>query len=537
MAWRLKAILAFALLLVVAGNAVARELVLLAEPGPWPHVSSLVGYGGRLWFVNSRKFVNHNSADIYSYNPLSGRTRYERHLFSQDAGDPVVFGGLLYWPYEDPRFSMNRGEFSLTDGTYWQWRSMSVGEAFHIHAMAARDGELWAAFSAWRAGMLRSDDRGVTWRVAYEHPTPDGDVTRITTLASNGDALFAGLSTTVGDDEATLLRVAGGRVDAVESWPRGQSTTGLVAWRGHVYGLHDVRGERAVWRNGGGASERIVALDGVRVRALAAGEDALWAISAGRSGGALWRSGDGLYWSIVQRFADATPVALGGYGADIYVGVERPNGRGGLWGPPPPAGRGSALTGDLPHWPPAAPGPALEPALAALDRTLADAGALAATNGRLTQFVHFLAMTRTPELGTALSERLLRAMPEATVDLFGGNREIPASRVARWDLMWTIARVGHGRIPPALIEAPWTVRANRSEKYFEPAPAAMWAAAELGQTDDATLAALIARLDRPGDPDWLAGDVVGALTALTGERFGYDIAAWRRWWAGRDRKR
>jgi len=30
----------------------------------WPHVSSLIGYGGRLWFVNSRKYVNHNSADI-----------------------------------------------------------------------------------------------------------------------------------------------------------------------------------------------------------------------------------------------------------------------------------------------------------------------------------------------------------------------------------------------------------------------------------------------------------------------------------------
>ena len=42
-----------------------------------------------------------------------------------------------------------------------------------------------------------------------------------------------------------------------------------------------------------------------------------------------------------------------------------------------------------------------------------------------------------------------------------------------------------------------------------------------------TLDALIARLDRAGDPDWLAGDLVGALTALTGQRLGYDAAAWR----------
>ena len=29
------------------------------------------------------KFRNHNSADLYSYDPVSGDTRYERHLFSQ----------------------------------------------------------------------------------------------------------------------------------------------------------------------------------------------------------------------------------------------------------------------------------------------------------------------------------------------------------------------------------------------------------------------------------------------------------------------
>ena len=38
--------------------------------------------------------------------------------------------------------------------------------------------------------------------------------------------------------------------------------------------------------------------------------------------------------------------------------------------------------------------------------------------------------------------------------------------------------------------------------------------------DDATLAALIAHLETPGDPDWLAGDMIGALTSLTGQRFG-----------------
>jgi hypothetical protein len=29
---------------------------------------------------------------------------------------------------------------------------------------------------------------------------------------------------------------------------------------------------------------------------------------------------------------------------------------------------------------------------------------------------------------------------------------------------------------------------------------------------------------------WLRGDVVGALSAATGQRYGYDVDAWRRWW-------
>ena len=59
------------------------------------------------------------------------------------------------------------------------------------------------------------------------------------------------------------------------------------------------------------------------------------------------------------------------------------------------------------------------------------------------------------------------------------------------------------------------------------------AAARLGQSDDATLQPLVSTLGRPGDPGWLDGDRIGALTAITGQRFGYDLAAWRAWWAAR----
>ncbi len=41
------------------------------------------------------------------------------------------------------------------------------------------------------------------------------------------------------------------------------------------------------------------------------------------------------------------------------------------------------------------------------------------------------------------------------------------------------------------------------------------------------------RLGMAGVPRWLDGDLIGALTALTGERFGYNLPAWREWWARR----
>ena len=91
------AAIAASLVLIPDGTAVAQTggLKRLVHGLPWPGVSSLIGYRGRLWFANSVKFVNHNSADLYSFDPGSGKARFEKHLFSQDAGEPVVSKGLL----------------------------------------------------------------------------------------------------------------------------------------------------------------------------------------------------------------------------------------------------------------------------------------------------------------------------------------------------------------------------------------------------------------------------------------------------------
>ena len=90
--------------------------------------------------------------------------------------------------------------------------------------------------------------------------------------------------------------------------------------------------------------------------------------------------------------------------------------------------------------------------------------------------------------------------------------------------------VGGGGVPPSLIGQTWSAPANSSQKYFDPPPAAMWAAALAGKPNRPIIAALLARLRAPGDSLWLKGDAVGALTALTGQRLAYDFAAWDAWW-------
>ncbi len=106
-------------------NDTTRSLEVLVKVGPWPTLSALIGYRGRVWFANSVRYPDHNSADLYSLGLGAGDIRFERHLFSQDVGTPLVAGGLLYWPYEDPRPSVGWGHIAVTDGDSWQLRVMT----------------------------------------------------------------------------------------------------------------------------------------------------------------------------------------------------------------------------------------------------------------------------------------------------------------------------------------------------------------------------------------------------------------------------
>lgn len=509
-------------------GADAAPLVPLARVGPWAGVSGLIGYGDRLWFVNSVKHVDHNSADIYSYDPHSGAVRYERHLFSQDAGRPTVHHGLLYWPFEDARFSVGRGEFMVTDGHAWQWREFTARRRIlHLHALLSHDGALYAGSGGFTATLNRSDDAGVTWRQVTEHRNAPNSFSRILSLTTLGNVVYAGLFAS-SERGVKLQRLENGTLGAVPDWPAGESADALTRYDGRVYALHQDATEVSVWRTDGNASEPVPALANARVRALAAGADALWAIAASNRGGVLWRSSDGREWRVAQRFDRDEPVDVTVYAGQVYVGMLGADGRGVLFGPPAPAPTArSQAPRAMPEASPA-PEPDLSQLLAELDRALAEYAGFVASGGRLTALLAPIAASHSDAAAEALAQRI-GVVPRGAGQARFAGRRVTAGEQADWQIRWALARNGRGRVPSELLGAPWRSVARRSEKYADPAPAAAWAVAELGQRDDATLAVLIERLDRAGDPPWLAGDLVGALTAVTGCRFAYDATAWRSW--------
>lgn len=510
----------------------ASSVVRLAEIGPWPTVSGLIGYGDRLWLVNSVRASDHNSADVYSYDPRSGAVRYERHLFSQDAGRPTVAGGILYWPFEDPRFSAGRGEYMATNGRDWQWRELAGEAVLHVHAMLGRAEALFAATGGFAAGLQRSDDGGRSWRIVYTHRSPAGVLSRLLSLGTLGNALYAGLYS---PDEpgVKLLRLRGGTLVPVSGWPNGESADALTPFGDWLYALHSGSDGPRMWRSDGVRSEPVAALAAVRTQALASGSDALWAVSATDRGGALWRSRDGVAWEQLQRFDGDIPVDVAVHGRHVYVGATGASGRGALYGPAAPASPEPALPLKRLAAPKAGsdatPLPRL---LAALDRALDDVPAFEARGGRLVALLDPIVALGSAQAAEALAARIGSVPATAATSRFAGRAVCSRGKVD-WLLLRAIAQIGRGRVPVDALGRPWSARAHRSEKYVEAVVGVAWALGEIGQRDGATIDAVLARLAQPGDPPWLAGDLIGALTVLSGCRFGNDLRAWRRWRAGR----
>ena len=530
-------IAALAVAHLLSGCGVSRkpafeELVMVSRPGPWPAVSELIGYQGKLWFANSVKFINHNSADIYSYDPQNRRTRFERHMFSQDAGAPTIHNGYLYWPFEDPRFSTRRGEFFFTDGETWRWGEVGVGQAFHLHALVADSPHLYAALSAWRARIAVSSDGGNQWQLIYEHPTPSGQVSRFTALSIFDGHLYAGL-TQAADDSTKLYRLYEDTMLPVSDWPDGNRTDTLFVHRDWLYAVNAHEGVWSVWRTNGERSEPVDALSGKAVRDFATLRGDLFVLTGANGEGALWRLASNGDLKHLQRFDDAEPIAMEAYAGVLYVGTNEPGGNGALWAthntPLRVADRRAPTCQTFLDANADDRAPSSE-ALSRLDSALLGSDSFADYRNALDGVLRELLKTPSDELGEALGQRLQRAYGASSMSAFGGAYEVTLERANRWYLLWALAKNGRGRVPPAYFAPAWASPPNRAQKYLEPLPAAVWAATVLKQNDRATIAALIERLAMAQDPNWLTGDIVGALAVLTDERFGYDTSAWKRWW-------
>ena len=506
------------------------SLDVLARADVWPSLSGAILYKNRLWVVNSVKGRNHNSADLYSFDPANNSFRYEHHLFSQDAGDPTIHAGRLYWPLEDDRFSLGWGGFAATNGADWFNGTIPGRQIFHTHAMTSDGNLLYASNSGWNAKLNISSDGGLTWKQIYQHPTPPGVVSRFTSLTALNGALLAQLIVR-GSPRMTVFR--NGRLSDLKEWPKGRTLYGdAVHGRRYYAAISGRNGQTEIWSTDGYSSEQIdrSAMKGNAVD-LASTADALWAVSAHGGSGSVWKMRANGEWRETFRLSGGYPRQIILTGKDIFVVGDGSDGKGTLWGSQiavdvadKPATK-QTVTGKFDHhatitnW---------QTAGAQLDRLLASPDRYRSEQRNLRDTVYRMAVSRPPD--GFFKARLERLLPEKTISLIGGQVRVAAAGYARWVLLWGMGLSREGRVPLELISAPWSSKSNRAEKYFDPAPATLWAVRASGQRDRATVDTLVSRLSSTADPKWLKVQIAATLRALTGRPFNTDTTQWTKWW-------
>lgn len=521
------------LLILIVGTvpSFAADLTVLARPGPWPVADRSIVYQGKIWFSTAVKGVDHNSADVWSYDPASRKLRFERYLFSQDTGHPVVHGNLLYWPHEDMRVGLGAGIVSVTDGR--NWRDLVIGtddHMMHTHAAAEWQGKLVAAMAGWNSVLAVSDDAGGHWRVLVNDAPKTGSFHRYNDIAALGDRLFVRHWQSSG---LSLAEYRDGRVVPVEGWPQTRHFSRFTRFAGALYTLvDDENGNAELWRIGADGPARID-LDpaGLTLRHLVSDGELLWIVSAAKDGGQLWSSTDGSVFAPGDRFfGGRSHSAAAAAGGAIYITGEGADGRSIVWGP-----RMAATA--APDEPPPLPRQTMDPdpdfdAMAETERLARLLTAVEAyqSHGRPLRDALQAALAKRP--GPGFFGTLFRQpVPHLDVAIFGGRYSATAPDMAMWHILAAMARNGEATIPIELLQRPWTRPSNRPQKWFDPSLIAMHAVQLTGQNDRTTVATLIERLDRPDDPDWLQSQVTGTLSAITGKPFAYDRKAWKEWWS------
>ncbi|MCH9671332.1 MAG: hypothetical protein K0U93_07785 [Gammaproteobacteria bacterium] len=501
-------------------------LTKLVSGAQWPGISQVIVYNRRVWFANSEPYADFNAADIYSYDPVSGSHRYEQQLFSQDAGEPVVFKGLLYWPFEDPRFSARRGEYLRTDGSAWQWREIRGAQAFHAHAMGGCGEHLLNGSGAWAGGIQSSLDAGRTWRADYMHPTYERKVSRILSFTALGQRCFAGLRAFAQPGAKLLEWTASGAVVPIPGADAYEGIRSLVTYQGAVYGIAMRAKRPTLVRLDGTQVHRLDAPPGDWVVSLGASEHGLFAITVEGGSGALWRRADG-NWHLVHPFTDERPSAITVAGGAVFVGTYHKDG-GSLWGPRPGhyIPRTNQDTHNTLSEPEAKSAHDLNERLNALDRALADPQSFHRLGSPLRDILDDVVDIGGAKAGHAVSARLLTPIANTRVKTFASPDPLSSQHVAQHHLLRAIGLIGAGYVPAQLLLAPWDQPDNPPAKYFHPTPAAIWTAGIVRQYDATTVNALLKRLQTYPDPDWIKGDIVGALSRITSRRHGYDATRW-----------
>ncbi len=512
--------------------AVAAELAVLARPGPWPVADNLVVYQNKIWFSAAVKGVNHNSADIWSYEPTHKNLQFERYLFTQDTGYPTVHKGYLYWPHEDMRIGLGNGMVTVTDGRTWQTRTIaSQDHMMHTHAVAEWRGQLVAALAGWNSSLAVSSDGGKDWQLLVNDKPRVGRFHRYNHLAVLGEHLYVRHWETTG---MSLAEYRDGEIKDVVSWPKNRTFSKLVRFKDALYSLvRNDDGENQLWRLKDGVARPLeVKTGGAGKVLLVSDQQALWIITADRNQGRLWVSDDGLTFVAQHSFHGGWPYsAVVLQPGKVYVGGEGADGRAVLWGPSASPSQ-VALT--------AAPPPLMsdpyrnrnfdiDGARQRMALALGDPASYA-RRGRPLQGVINDLLRQGPADGFFASF-LEQSVPEQSVPTFGGRFQVPLREIANWQLLSAMAQNAEPRIPLRFLQKPWLRKSNGPQKWSDELLIALHTVQRVKQNDQKTIDLLINRLADPGDPDWLQSQISGTLVGLTGRHFAYDTDAWKKWWA------
>lgn len=391
--------------------------------------------------------------------------------------------------------------------------------------MLEHDGRLYAATSAWHAGLQTSDDEGRTWTQIYDRPTPPRRVSRIIQLAAAAGRVFGAVVDRLDDGEhRNLGMLTQEGFERVPGWPRDRHVQDMLEFDGWLYAAVWQKERVAVWRTNGERSEQIApAGEAPSLRALTLMDGQLWGVGGARGKAALWKSATGDAWQRVQDLPGFDPVDIVAFGEAIFVGGTGHDGRGVLWGPRIVDVTAATASKALSRVPPTN----IDWSAAAreVDRLLRDSSSYL---GGLRNALYPLTEGAAPTDWWAA--RLQGNFAHESVPMFGG-RELPARHLGAWVLLWAMGLARQGPVDANWLAGSWTRAANRSEKYFDPQLMALFAIRWNGQNDRDTIDALLRRIRRTDDPLWLRGDAIGTLTAVTGQRFGYDVATWLSWWA------